>query len=63
METQIIKVLHIGPSREKGWVYSQDGVMATMTSTCYKEPPKVLVDTDCIISLRGENIYDEPTRD
>ena len=33
METQIIKVLHIGPSREKGWVYSQDGVMATMTST------------------------------
>ena len=63
METQIIKVLHIGPSREKGWVYSQDGVMATMTSTCYKEPPKVLVDADCIISLRGENIYDEPTRD
>jgi hypothetical protein len=63
METQIIKVLHIGPSREKGWVYSQDGVMATMTSTCYKEPPKVLVDTDYNISLRGENIYDEPTRD
>lgn len=62
METQIIKVLHIGPSREKGWVYSQDGVMATMTSTCYKEPPKILVDTNRAIKLRGELIYDESAK-
>lgn len=59
METQIIKILHIGPSREKGWVYSQNGVLATMTSTCYKEPPKVLVDTNYIIRLKGRTIYDE----
>lgn len=56
METQIIKVLHIGPSREKGWVYSQDGVMATMPSTCYKEPPKVLVSTDCMVSLKNADV-------
>ena len=58
METQIIKVLHIGPSREKGWVYSQDGVMATMTSTCYKEPPKVLVDTGYNIKLKSKKRMD-----
>lgn len=39
METHIIRVCHVGASIERGWVYSQDGVMGAVTATCYKGPP------------------------
>lgn len=27
-----------------------------MTSTCYKEPPKILVSTDCTVSLKNADV-------
>lgn len=41
METHIIQVGHIGASIERGRVFSVDGVMATITATCYKGPPNI----------------------
>lgn len=39
MKPKIIRVGHVGASIERGRVFSVDGVMATITATCYKGPP------------------------
>lgn len=41
MKPKIIRVGHIGASIERGWVYSQDGVMGAVTATCHKGPPNI----------------------
>ena len=51
METKIIKLFHVGVGGEKGWVFSEDGVMGTIPASCYKDPQKILVDTSCTINL------------
>ena len=45
METQIKMLFSIGASKERGRVFSPDGVMATIPATCYKGPPMILLDT------------------
>ena len=59
METQVKTLFSIGASKERGRVFSPDGVMATIPASCYKGPPKVLVDTNYTIRLKGRTIYDE----
>ena len=59
METHIIRVGHVGASVERGWVYSQDGVMGAVTATCYKGPPLILASTHSSIKLKHKESYDE----
>ena len=59
METHIIRVGHIGASIERGWVYSQDGVMGAVTATCYKGPPLILANTHSSTKLKHKEICDE----
>ena len=53
METQIKMLFSIGASKERGRVFSPDGVMCAVVASCYKGPPKILVDTDDTIKLQG----------
>lgn len=62
METKLIKLFHVGVGGEKGWVFSPNGIMGTVTASCHKDPPKVLVDTDDTIKLQGGEIQNETIR-
>ena len=62
MKPKIIRVGHVGASIERGWVYSPDGVMGTVTATCYKGPPLILANTSVFITLEDKNDYAEPKR-
>ena len=39
----IIRLIHRGTGGEQGWIYSIHGVMSTIPSSCYKDPPKILI--------------------
>ena len=54
METHIIQVGHIGASIERGRVFSVDGVMATITATCYKGPPPNISRYIIIHKVKGQ---------
>jgi hypothetical protein len=59
METHIIQVGHIGASIERGRVFSVDGVMATITATCYKGPPLILTNIPASAKLMNKENCDE----
>lgn len=59
METHIIQVGHIGASIERGRVFSVDGVMATITATCYKGPPLILANISSSVKLMNKENCDE----
>ena len=31
---------------QQGWIYSVDGLMSTIPSSCYKDPPKIVVEKE-----------------
>lgn len=42
--TIILYVLYIGePGGQQGWIYSIYGIMSTIPSCCYKDPPKIII--------------------
>ena len=59
MKPKIIRVGHVGASIERGWVYSQDGVVGAVTATCYKGPPLILANISSPVKLKSEDNCDE----
>ena len=41
---EIIRLIHRGTEGQQGWIYSVDGLMSTIPSSCYKDPPKIVVE-------------------
>jgi len=41
---EIIRLIHRGTGGQQGWIYSVDGLMSTIPSSCYKDPPKIVVE-------------------
>ena len=39
----ILNALYIAGRGQQGWIYSTDGLMSTIPSSCYKDPPKIVV--------------------
>ena len=39
----INRLIHRGTGGQQGWIYDTDGLMSTIPSSCYKDPPKILV--------------------
>ena len=37
------RLIHRGTGGQQGWIFSIYGLMATIPSSCYKDPPKILV--------------------
>jgi hypothetical protein len=63
MKTRIVQVGQIGASDERGWIFSTDGVMATITATCYKGPPMILTNISSTTKLNNKEGHNEPTGD
>lgn len=59
MKTRIVQVGQIGASDERGRIFSTDGVMATITATCYKGPPMILTNISSTTKLNNKEICDE----
>lgn len=43
---EIIRLIHRGSGGQQGWIYSVDGLMSTIPSSCYKDPPKIVVEKE-----------------
>ena len=44
MENQkIIRLIHRGTGGQQGWIFSIYGLMATIPSSCFCDPPKIVV--------------------
>jgi len=43
MENKVIRLIHRGTGGQQGWIYSTEGIMATLPSSQYKDPPKIVV--------------------
>lgn len=43
---EIIRLIHRGTGGQQGWIYSVDGLMSTIPSSCYKDPPKIVVENE-----------------
>ena len=63
MKTRIVQVGQIGASDERGRIFSTDGVMVTITATCYKGPPMILTNISSTTKLNNKEGHNEPTRD
>lgn len=57
MNNEIIRLIHRGTGGQQGWIYSVYGVISTIPSCCYKDPPKILID----VARRDKN-EDNPIR-
>lgn len=44
-ENGIIRLAHRGTGGQQGWIYGIDGILSTIPSSCYKDPPKIVVTT------------------
>jgi len=42
-EQGIVRLIHRGSGGQQGWIYSIDGLLSTIPSSCYKDPPKIVV--------------------
>lgn len=42
-DNNIIRLIHRGTGGQQGWIYSTYGIMSTIPSCCYKDPPKIIV--------------------
>lgn len=42
-ENGIIRLAHRGTGGQQGWIYDIDGILLTIPSSCYKDPPKIVV--------------------
>lgn len=43
MNNEIIRLIHRGTGGQQGWIYSVYGVISTIPSCCYKDPPKIII--------------------
>lgn len=39
----IMRLIHRGTGGQQGWIYSTYGIMSTIPSCCYKDPPKIII--------------------
>ena len=42
-DNNIIRLIHRGTGGQQGWIYSIYGIMSTIPSCCYKDPPKIII--------------------
>ena len=40
---QVKQLIHRGTGGQQGWIYSINGVIATIPASTYKDPPKIVV--------------------
>lgn len=40
---KVIQLIHRGTGGQQGWIYSINGVAATIPASTYKDPPKIVV--------------------
>ena len=43
-EPEIHRLIHRGTGGQQGWIFGTEGLMATIPSSCYKDPPKILIE-------------------
>lgn len=41
---EICRLIHRGTGGQQGWIFGIDGLMATIPSSCFKDPPKILIE-------------------
>ena len=45
-DNNIIRLIHRGTGGQQGWIYSSFGIMSTIPSCSYKDPPKILIEVN-----------------
>lgn len=42
-QNEVIKLIHRGTGGQQGWIFSTNGAIATIPSSTYKDPPKIVI--------------------
>lgn len=42
-ENRINRLAHRGTGGQQGWIYGINGILSAIPSSCYKDPPKIVV--------------------